>query len=474
MTKEDQLGGNSLLKALTQLKQAEEELHHNQERYRAVVEQTADAIFLVDVSSKRILEFNPRFEELLGYTSDELHGMTLYDVAPHDREGVEYNTQHIVHKKRHYIGERSYRRKDGSLVDVEVSSNLIDYSGKEVMCSVARDITERKQAEEKLRESEERYRAVVEQSVEGIYLFDPDEGSVLESNSAFEELLGYSSEELLEMTIYDFIAHEREDIDHNVLRDYREKRRDKGERKYRRKDGKLIDVEVSATVIPYRDEEAVCCLVHDITERKEAEEALRESEERFRSAFENAPVGVALVGLDRCHLRVNHAYCQMLGYSEEELLSKTHPEIIHPEDRETSTDYIQRALEEGAEPYTLERRYIHAEGHVVWSLSSVSVVRDSESNPSHLVCLHQDITERKTLEEKLGHQAFHDSLTELPNRCAFLDRLESALAPRVNQEDGSVAVLIMDLNGFKVINDSLGHDAGTPCSSRSLSVCGQR
>src|SRR5918998_898229 len=96
MTKEDQLDGTRLLRALTQLKHAEEELHRSEERYRAVVEQTADAIFLVDVFSKRILEFNPRFEELLGYPSNELDEMTLYDLAPHDREGVEYNTQHIL------------------------------------------------------------------------------------------------------------------------------------------------------------------------------------------------------------------------------------------------------------------------------------------------------------------------------------------------------------------------------------------
>jgi diguanylate cyclase (GGDEF)-like protein len=95
----------------------------------------------------------------------------------------------------------------------------------------------------------------------------------------------------------------------------------------------------------------------------------------------------------------------------------------------------------------------------VWSLSSVSVVRDSRGNPRHLVCLHQDITERKALEEKLRYQAFHDSLTKLPNRALFLDRLENALS-RASQENGSVAVLIMDLNNFKVINDSLGHDVG--------------
>ena len=430
-----------------------------EELYRAVVEQTADGIFLIDGATKHILEANARFEELLGYERGELRGMTLYDLVPHDREGARANVQHVLEQKNYHVGERSYRRKDGSLVDMEVSASLIGHDGREILCCVARDITERKRAEEKLRESEERNRAVVEQSVEGIYVFDPHEGRILESNRAFEELTGYTSDEMLELTVHDFIAHEPEDIDQQIRRSLKNRRRHKGERKYRRKDGKLLDVEVSAAVIPYFDGEAICCVVHDVTERKAAEEALKESEERFRSAFEDAPIGVALVSLDHRHLRINRALCEMLGYSKEELLEKPHPEIIHPDDRDESSERLQRALEGGPESYTFERRYLHADGHVVWNLSSVSLVRDSQGEPSHLVCLHQDISERKELEERLEHQAFHDSLTDLPNRSLFLNRLGHALA-QARREDGPVAVLLMDLNHFKMINDSFGHDAG--------------
>ncbi|HVF01575.1 MAG TPA: PAS domain S-box protein [Rubrobacteraceae bacterium] len=431
----------------------------SEERYRAVVEQTADGIFLIDGATKGILEANARFEELLGYERGELHGMTLYDLVPHDHEGAEANVQSVLRQESYHVGERSYCRKDGSLVPMEVSASLIEHDGREILCCVARDITERKRADEKLGESEERHRAVVEQSVEGIYLFDPDNGRLLESNGAFAELLGYTSEELLGMTVYDFIAHESEDIDRQVSRSLHERRRHKGERKYRRKDGSLIGVEASAAVVPYCDGEAICCVIHDITEQKKAEEALKESEERFRSAFEDAAISVALVSLDRRHLRVNRAFCEMLGYSEEELLEKPHPEIVHPDDRDERSERLQQALEGGSERYTFERRYVHADGHVVWNLSSVSVVRDSRGEPSHLVCLHQDITDRKELEERLEHQAFHDSLTDLPNRALFLNRLGHALA-QTSRENGPVAVLLLDLNHFKMVNDSLGHDAG--------------
>jgi PAS domain S-box-containing protein len=307
--------------------------------------------------------------------------------------------------------------------------------------------------------SEERYRAVVEQTADGIFLIDGATKSILEANARFEELLGYGHGELHGMTLYDLVPHDREGARANVDRVLEQKSYQVGERSYRRKDGSLVDVEVSTSIIEHDNKEILWCVARDITERKRAEEKLRESEGRFRSAFEDSPIGVALVGLDRRHLRVNRAFCKMLGYSEEELLEKPHPEIVHPDDRDESSERLQQALEGGPESYTFERRYVHADGHVVWNLSSVSLVRDSRGKPSHLVCLHQDITERKELEERLEHRAFHDSLTDLPNRALFLNCLGHALA-QTGREDGPVAVLLLDLNHFKMVNDPFGTRRG--------------
>ncbi len=113
----------------------------SEERYRAVVEQTADGIFLIDGATKSILEANSRFEELLGYGHGELHGMSLYELVPHDREGARANVDSVLEHKSYQVGERSYRRKDGSLVDVEVSASVIEHDDKEILCCVARDIT---------------------------------------------------------------------------------------------------------------------------------------------------------------------------------------------------------------------------------------------------------------------------------------------------------------------------------------------
>jgi diguanylate cyclase (GGDEF)-like protein/PAS domain S-box-containing protein len=189
------------------------------------------------------------------------------------------------------------------------------------------------------------------------------------------------------------------------------------------------------------------------------EEPLRKSEETFGSVFENAPIGVALVGLDMRYLRVNRAMCEMLGYSEEEMLKKTTPELIHPEDREISARCANQAIEKGLGNYTLERRYVRADGRVAWNLTSVSLIQDGQGNPSRFVCLHQDITERKELEKRLEQQAFHDHLTGLANRALLMDRIEQAVA-RLGRRRGPIAVLFMDLDNFKVINDSLGHEVG--------------
>ena len=143
------------------------------------------------------------------------------------------------------------------------------------------DVTERKRVEEALEESEKRHRAVVEQSAEAIWLFDPDTKRVLEANAAFQEMLGYDAEELRGMTNYDFVAHSREDVDRAVTRKMRGEKTLREERKYRTKDGTVLDVEVGGTVISYRGKSVVCSVARDITERKRVEEEVREANRRL-------------------------------------------------------------------------------------------------------------------------------------------------------------------------------------------------
>jgi PAS domain S-box-containing protein len=269
------------------------------------------------------------------------------------------------------------------------------------------DIIGRKRAEEALKESEERYRAVVEQSVEAIYLFDPDSKLILESNEAFQRLIGYSADELLGMTIYDFNAHQKDDVDKNVWRSLGEKGRFVGERTYRRKDGSSITVEISTSVIPYDGKTALCTVSRDITERKRAEARLREAEERYRTLVEQIPAATYVQEANGSNAvrYVSPQIEPMLGYKPEECISD--PEhwikVLHPADRERVLAEDERTNETG-EPFRMEYRQFTKEGRVVWLQDEAVLVRDEEGKPLYWQGVQIDITERKRAEEALAKE----------------------------------------------------------------------
>lgn len=406
----------------------------------------------------RIYGFAPR--EIIP-TLDKL----MERVHPDDRELLRRAINGALYEYKPYDLEHRIVRPDGVERVVHCRAEVaFDENGEPLrMLGTVHDITGHKRAEEALRESEERFRTAFENAPVGVAFVSTDDMRYLRVNCALCEMLGYSEEELLEKTSPE-ITHPG---DHEISEDLASRALGGEfesydlERRYLHGDGHLAWNLTNVSLIRNSRGEPsyFVCLHQDITERKVAEEALRESEERFRTAFEDAPIGVALVGLDRRYLKVNRALCEMLGYSEEELLAMTSREITHPDDLKASADRTRRALEKGAGSSYLEKRYMHADGHIVWALSSVSLVRDSRGEPDYFVALFQNIMERKALEERLEHQVLHDPLTGLANRTLFMDRLEQALA-RLDRRDKPIAVLFVDLDDFKLVNDSLGHEVG--------------
>lgn len=196
-----------------------------------------------------------------------------------------------------------------------------------------------------------------------------------------------------------------------------------------------------------------------VSERKQAEEALRNSEESFRNILENAPIGMAIVSLEGRFTLVNRSLCAILGYKKEELEQLTFQELTHPDDLESNIENIKRLLDGSVGSYHMEKRYIRKDQGVVWTQLTSSVVRNAAGTARYLIAQIEDITDRKHNQEQIYQLAFYDTLTSLPNRRLLLDRFSQALV-QAKRFERSLAIMYLDIDDFKRINDTLGHDIG--------------
>lgn len=211
-----------------------------------------------------------------------------------------------------------------------------------------------------------------------------------------------------------------------------------------------------------KDEELVTTLARwteAVLESQIAELLRRESDLRFRSAFHDAAVGMAILAPDGHFLEVNRSFCIMLGYSVGELLAMSFQQLTHPDDLERSQRLFSRACTGELESYGLEKRYLHKDGHTVWVQRTVTAVRQENGELKYLLSQVQDITLRKHYEARIEFMAYRDELTGIYNRRHFFEYAPSRLE-LARQAGLPVALIYLDLNGFKQVNDTLGHQAG--------------
>jgi diguanylate cyclase (GGDEF)-like protein/PAS domain S-box-containing protein len=203
--------------------------------------------------------------------------------------------------------------------------------------------------------------------------------------------------------------------------------------------------------------EGIVVVSRDVTDQRRAERAGREAEQRFEIAFDRAPIGMALIGVGGSVERVNAALTSITGRSTGELAALRHEELLHPDDEDIAAEAFATLLADDG--MATELRIVHADGHPVWVSLRATIVRDDDGTPAHVLVQVQDVTERRSLEDQLRHLADHDPLTGLLNRRG-IDRALVQHVARGRRYGAEGALLVLDLDGFKAVNDSLGHAAG--------------
>ncbi len=391
---------------ISERERVEGELRESEDRLRLATEATQLGTFDFDPVTGELV-WDERCKQIYGLPPDAGvdYETFLRALHPDDREETNGAIQRVLEPAGAGEFEREYRvvrLADGQERWAEARGRVYFEGGRAVrFIGTMLDVTEEKRAEEALKRSEERYRAVVEQSAEGIYLMDVDTRLLLETNGAFRQMFGYTAEELRGLRLYDIAAHSREDVDASIGRTLEMGRRLIGERSYRRKDGTVVEVEVGVSTISYNGHQAICATVRDITARKRAEEALKRSEERFRSLVRYASDIIVVLAADGRILYESPAVERVLGFTVEERMGTNAFDYLHPEDRGPVGDRFAKLAGEPGGRVSAEYRVRNDEGD--WrSFEAIGVNMLEDPVIRGIVVNSRDVTERKRTEQALA------------------------------------------------------------------------
>ena len=430
----------------------------SEERFRRLVEIAPDTVLLH--ADGELIFINPAGVRLLGAeTSDQLIGQPIERFVEGQVLAAFSETDVLPSGAGAEVIESQLRRLDGEMVDVELVGLPSSFEGRSAAQLVVRDVSRRKRAEAALRESEERYRSLFEDVPVGVYRISLS-GEIVHCNRAVVELLGYPNRKRLLGTDSGELYSEKEDLEAWKTMMQFEGRVVNFEVRIRRFDGSRVWARSHATaireggkVVGYRG------TVEDITDRKLAEDALRTSEERFRSLVQNASDMISILDSEAKIVYASPSSQRILGTQPTDSLGDHGFDLIHPKDRPRVQSMFDDLLSKPGKSSTAEYRIRHTEG--AWRVLESSMT-NLLHNPavSGVVVNSRDVSDRKRAEDRLLHDALHDALTGLPNRTLFMDRLAHCLDRRSRLATYRCAVLFLDLDRFKMINDSLGHAAG--------------
>jgi len=419
-----------IIEDITERKKAVDALKENEEKFRQTFDRSNDGIILHTLKGN-IIDVNYRLRELVGYSKSEILLLTIHQLHPVTEQEDSKKAFEIIQKEGYVKFEISFKRKDGSIFPAEVSSSLFEIRGEKIVQGVIRDITERKNAEKELKESEEKFRQIFHNANDCIFLTPVNRKlgtttEFIEINEIACKLLDYTKEELLTMKSVDITAPEERETNAKIIREIIAQGSGTFETSLITKDGIRIPTELSSHLFFFMDEEVILTIGRDISERKKAEQDIQESEERYRKLVETSPDGIILTDIGNNILVANLQIAEMYGITNpDELISINSLDMIKEEDRERAAANFKKTLKDGKSA-TIELEFLRKNGDSYPGELRATTISDKENTPYAIVCVISDIIERKEA-EKIRTEAYTRIEQNIQDFDALVDRIRNPL-----------------------------------------------